>query len=194
MTGHGHNWLCLLGYAHYWYHCYCCVPLLELILLSQEKDTLCYSLCYLEWLMDWLAVCQWFRLQAEFLKNTENSQVIRASYLLHSGNWGINFVLHFGSGLRLLESVWLHEAPPFSRAQKRQIVLQIFIIFIHHMSYTGHAEYRNPMLLYNMDAVDFCQCLVESCWIICSVRPVIYQILFFFFYKDLFIGNHWVYR
>jgi hypothetical protein len=30
----------------------------------------------LAWPMDWLAVCQWFRLQAEFLKNTENSQVI----------------------------------------------------------------------------------------------------------------------
>ena len=130
MTGHGHSWLCLLGCAHYWYPCYCCVLLLELILLSQEKDTLCYSLCYLAWPMDWLAVCQWFRLQAEFLKNTENSQVIRASCLLHSLNSGINFVPHFKSGLGLLQSVaaW---GPTIQGARKRQIVFQIFIIFIH---------------------------------------------------------------
>ena len=51
--------------------------------------------------------------------------------------------------------MWLHEAPPFGRAQKRQILLQIFIILIHHMSYIGHAGYRNPMMLQNMDTVDF---------------------------------------
>lgn len=147
MTGHGHSWLCLHGFAHYWYPCYCCVLLLELILLSQEKDTLCYSLCYLEWLMDWLAVCQWFRLQAEFLKNTENSQVIRTSCLLHTGNWGIIIVLHFRSGLSSIKFYVAAWGPTTHEAHKRQIVLQIFMIFIHRMSYTGHDGYRNPTIL-----------------------------------------------